>query len=326
MFEDFANVWTPVVFAAELHPGAPLGLTIAGTRVVLFRGSDGAPHALIDRCPHRGAALSLGKVADGCIECPFHGWRFDAAGAAVHVPWNPDAKLGNLHADPVPARELAGQIWIYTALGGSAPEEPSVNEYLLDPSVRVSGQVVEWRAHWTRAMENMLDWPHLPFVHARTIGRELAKSVGGRLEILRDETSWGVSSRITVDGVQRPGMLDYRWPNQMNLHVALRGKKVLLAVACVPVDALRTRMMLSIARPFWRSRIFDRVFDYMNKRIAKEDQAIVESSFPAEMPAATLEKSVRTDSLTLRFRKDYFARLKGTRAGRVESSDTSSAA
>ena len=317
MFEDFANVWTPVAFADELRPGAPLGLTIAGTRVVLFRGPDRSAHALIDRCPHRGAALSLGKVVDGCIQCPFHGWRFDARGAAVHVPWNPDAKLGNLHADPVPARELAGQIWIYTATGESAPEEPSVNEYLVDPRVRVSGQVVEWRAHWTRAMENMLDWPHLPFVHARTIGRELAKKVGGRLDVLRDETSWGVSSRIAVDGIEQPGMLDYRWPNQMNLHITLRGKKVLMAVACVPVDAARTRMMLSIARPFLRARIFDGIFNYTNARIAKEDQAVVESSCPAEMPAAGLEKSVRTDSLTLRFRKDYFARLKGTHAGAV---------
>ena len=92
---------------------------------------------------------------------------------------------------------------------------------------------------------------------------------------------------------------------------------MLLAVACVPTDALRTRMLLSIARPFLRSRVFDAIFNYTNKRIAKEDQAIVESSFPVEMPEAGAEKSVRTDSLTLRFRKDYFARLKGTPAGRA---------
>jgi len=317
LFEDFANVWTPVAYADELRPSAALGLTVAKTRIVLFRGQDGIPHALLDRCPHRGAALSLGKVADGCIECPFHGWRFDGNGATVRVPWNPDAKLQNLHADTVPARELAGQIWIYTAVNEAAPAEPDVNEYLLDPRVRVSGTIVDWHAHWTRAMENMLDWPHLAFVHRKTIGRELAGLVGGRLEISREEQPWGVRSRITVDGVERPGMLDYRWPNQMNLHITLRGKKVLLAVACVPTGALRTRMLLSIARPFLRSRVFDAIFNYTNKRIAKEDQAIVESSFPVEMPEAGAEKSVRTDSLTLRFRKDYFARLKGTRAGRA---------
>jgi phenylpropionate dioxygenase-like ring-hydroxylating dioxygenase large terminal subunit len=313
LFEDFANVWTPVAYSDDLEREAALGLTVAGTRVVLFRGRDGIPHALLDRCPHRGAALSLGRVVDGCIECPFHGWRFESNGATVRVPWNPDAKLQNLRATPVPARELAGQLWIYTATIDNPPDEPTVNEYLLDPGIRVSGQVIEWRAHWTRAMENMLDMPHLPFVHARTIGRELVKKVGGRLDILKDEKSWGVRTRTEVDGIEQPGMLDYRWPNQMNLHITMGGKKVLLTVACVPVDAQRTRMMLSIARPFLRSRVFDGLFNYMNKRIAKEDQAIVESSFPAEIPPAALEKSVRTDSLTLRFRRDYFTRLKGTR-------------
>ena len=79
------------------------------------------------------------------------------------------------------------------------------------------------------------------------------------------------------------------------------------------------------AATWLRSRIFDRVFDHMNKRIAKEDQAVVESSSPAEMPAAGLEQSVRTDSLTLRFRKDYFARLKGTRYAMLASSSSSPA-
>jgi phenylpropionate dioxygenase-like ring-hydroxylating dioxygenase large terminal subunit len=322
VFEDFANVWTPVVYSGQLRADRPLGLTVANTRLAMFRAADGAPRALLDRCPHRGAALSLGKVADGCIECPFHGWRFGADGATVHVPWNPDAKLQNLRADAVPARELAGQVWIYTAVNEAAPIEPSVNEYLLDPRVRVSGLTVEWRAHWTRAMENMLDWPHLAFVHRKTIGRGLARLVTGRLEIVREEQPWGVRSRVTVDGADRPGVLDYRWPNQMNLHVTLRGKKVLLMAACVPVDSLRTRMMLSIARPFLRSPLFDWIFDYTNTRIAREDQAVVESSFPAEMPEARLEQSVRTDSLTLRFRKDYFARLKGSRAGPARSHAT----
>jgi phenylpropionate dioxygenase-like ring-hydroxylating dioxygenase large terminal subunit len=34
--------------------------------------------ALLDRCPHRGVALSLGTITDGCLACPFHGWRFGA--------------------------------------------------------------------------------------------------------------------------------------------------------------------------------------------------------------------------------------------------------
>jgi phenylpropionate dioxygenase-like ring-hydroxylating dioxygenase large terminal subunit len=50
----------------------PLRIVVAGEPVVLFRGKDGAIGALIDRGPHRGAALSAGRVDDDrCIECPF---------------------------------------------------------------------------------------------------------------------------------------------------------------------------------------------------------------------------------------------------------------
>jgi len=235
----------------------------------------------------------------------------------VHVPWNPDAKLANLHADAVPARELGGQIWIYTTTNAAADGEPAVNEYFAAPGVRVCGTAVEWRAHWTRAMENMLDWPHLAFVHRASIGRELVKLRAGRMDVDREEHPWGVRSRVTLDGAARPGILDYRWPNQMNLHITLLGRKVLLTVACVPIDSQRTRMLLSIVRPFFTSRLFDGLFNYSNRRIAKEDQAIVESSSPAEIADAHDEKSVRTDALTLRFRKDYLARLKGTAVAAV---------
>jgi phenylpropionate dioxygenase-like ring-hydroxylating dioxygenase large terminal subunit len=314
LFQDFANVWTPVAFAAELRTERPLAATVAGTRIVLFRTTDGTPHALLDRCPHRGAALSLGQVSNDCLECPFHGWRFDAEGRVVHVPWNPDAKLGHLRADVVPARETGGQIWIYTTVNAAPDGEPAVNEYFTAPGVRVSGTAVEWQAHWTRAMENMLDWPHLAFVHRASIGRELVKLRAGRMDVEREEHPWGVRSRITLDGAARPGMLDYRWPNQMNLHLTLLGRSVLLTVACVPIDSHRTRMLLSIVRPFFKSPLFDGLFNYSNRRIAKEDQAIVESSSPGDIADARDEKSVRTDALTLRFRKDYLTRLKGTAA------------
>lgn len=92
MFENFANVWTIVGLAKELKRDKPLSMTIASERVVFFRDASGAPAALIDRCPHRGVALSLGCVSDGEIECPFHGWRFSGDGSNLRTPWNPDSK------------------------------------------------------------------------------------------------------------------------------------------------------------------------------------------------------------------------------------------
>lgn len=312
MFEGFARVWTPVALSARLKAGGPMGVKVAGEALVLFRDGEGRARAMVDRCPHRGVALSLGKVREGCLECPFHGWRFGGDGRVNHVPWNPDAKLPTLRAVTVPARELGGQVWVYTAPGDDPPEGPSVHEALERPGVRVSGFDIECKTHWTRAMENMLDWPHLPFVHRGTIGKDLVKRVGQRMDIDLEERPWGTHTRIKIDGKDEPGSLDLRWPNQMNLHIPVPGKLLMMLVACVPIDATRTRMMMTMARDFLTSPLLDPMFDRTNRKIVGEDMAIVESSFPAEVPPAGEERSVRTDAPTLLFRKRYHAELKGS--------------
>jgi phenylpropionate dioxygenase-like ring-hydroxylating dioxygenase large terminal subunit len=315
MFEGFANVWTPVALAADLKAKTPLGVQVAGTPLALFRDREGKPAALLDRCPHRGVALSLGKVKEGCIECPFHGWQLEASGQVCHVPWNPDAKLANLRGVTVPARELGGQIWVYTGKVDKPAEEPEVHEALLREGVRVSGLTIEWKTHWTRAMENMLDWPHLPFVHRRTIGKSMVGRSGSRMDIAWEERPWGAHTHIQIDDKREPGALDFRWPNQMNLHIPIPNKLMMMLVACVPVDKQRTRMIMIVARDFLTSSLFDWFFHRVNLRIANEDKAIVESSFPAEVPRAGEEPSVRTDGPTLAFRKRYFAELHGSSSG-----------
>lgn len=314
MFEGFARVWTPVAFPGEVTARAPFPVTVAGTRVVLFRGPAGEPVALLDRCPHRGVALSLGRVESGQIECPFHGWRLDAAGQVCRVPWNPDAKLGALRGVRFPVRELAGQIWLYTAPVESPPAEPEVDEVLLRPGVRVSGARVEWATHWTRVMENMLDWPHLPFVHRATIGKSMVGRSAARMDIAWEPRPWGAHTHIQIDGKPEPAALDFRWPNRMDLHIPIPGKLLRMLVSCVPIDAGRTLMLLTMARDFMTSPLFDYFFHRQNARIAAEDRAIVESSSPAEVPPPAEERSVRTDAPTLHFRKRYFAELRGTSA------------
>ena len=174
MFHGFANVWTVIGLARDFATGKLYPRQVAGEKVVLFRDAAGTLSALLDRCPHRGVALSLGKLQDGVVECPFHGWCFNGTGACTRVPWNPDAKRDNLSATALPVRELGGLAWLYT--GFNPAEEPQVSPTLLDPRVVLCGQAVRWQVHWTRAMENMLDSPHLPFVHKGSIGRGLASA------------------------------------------------------------------------------------------------------------------------------------------------------
>ena len=162
-------------------------------------------------------------------------------------------------------------------------------------------------------MENMLDWPHLPFVHTKSIGAGMAKSIGdrSRMDIDVDVTDFGARSRIQIDGVAQDGTLDFYKPNAMVLTILESERRTMVQqVSMVPIDDTRTNMVVVTSRSFLKLRAFDPVFHYVNSRVALEDKAIVESSFPVAVPDAADELSVRTDRLPLLFRKYYRATLR----------------
>jgi nitrite reductase/ring-hydroxylating ferredoxin subunit/uncharacterized membrane protein len=60
----------------EIPEGAPTRARAGQQSIVLYR--QGATiHALHDVCAHAGGPLSEGRVVDGCIECPWHGSRYE---------------------------------------------------------------------------------------------------------------------------------------------------------------------------------------------------------------------------------------------------------
>ncbi len=313
--EGFADIWTPVALSREVGK-QPLGLTLASERVVLFRGQDGKVGALRDRCPHRGVKLSLGKVEkDGCLSCPFHGWRFATDGTNTHVPLNalPEEKRRFLGATAFPVRERGGLIWLYTRPGTEAPEEPEVPSTLEDKDFHVWLYVETWRTHWTRAMENMLDSPHLPFIHRRTIGGQLRRKMtpDSKMDVQVEHTPTGFRTTWTMDGGDSEAYLDWTKPNSMTLGIPPMGKRIMrMYVWSVPGDAGHTRLFVAGTRNFLHYNPLGWVFDQFNRVIIKEDRAVVESSDPAEVPPPSEEKSVATDRATLAFRKWYLERVR----------------
>jgi phenylpropionate dioxygenase-like ring-hydroxylating dioxygenase large terminal subunit len=326
MFEGFAKVWTPVAHVREVKK-RPLALTVAGERLVFFRGKDGQVGGLVDACPHRGASLALGQVKDdGCLACPFHAWRFGPDGKVARAPLNPDAKLERLFAQAVPTRVIGELIWIYTDPSETAAPEPMVPEGLSSPDVTRTFLEVCWTCHWTRAMENMLDSPHVPFVHKATIGRAMQPWLTDttRMDISWEERPYGGRSFMTLSTRPEANLayLDFYRPNIMELHIPIPGKHFRMHALCVPVDEGHTRLLVVGSRDFARPRFLNPFFNFANGRIAKEDKAVVESSFPVKVPRASEEVSVASDRCTLQFRKYFYEQLNGSSSaarGRAES-------
>jgi len=315
-FKGFADVWTPVLQGRRLG-ARPVRLVVAGEAIVLFRNGQGAVGALLDRCPHRGVALSLGRVgSDGFLECPFHGWRFDVSGANRGVPLNPDARCETLGAAALPVREIGDLIWIYTRPGALKAGEPTVPDSLADPGLARTYVERDWACHWTRAMENMLDSPHLPFVHRRTIGRVYRRRMTptSRMDIHWEDTDFGGRARAELDGESSGGHLEFYRPNIMVLHIPIPSRRLRIHAIVLPTEPGRTRLTVVGSRDFAKLRALEPLFRWMNGRIADEDQAVVESSGPDEVPPAGDERSVGSDRATLQFRRYYYGTLRGSGA------------
>lgn len=302
-FDELAGHWTPILPSAELGE-RPVAVTVGGVRLALFRGRDGVG-GVADRCPHRGVSLALGKVVDGQLQCPFHGWRFERGGGCAHVPFNPDVPTARLGVPAVPAVERMGLVWVY--LGAEAVGEPVVPELAARPGARFGFLYEDWDCHWTRVMENMLDTPHLPFVHRGTIGRGMAAALTERSRLQQEveETPTGYSVRFRMDG-ERGGRLDWVRPNGMVLHL-LDGPRwwARIHVWCVPTETDRTRLLVAAGYDFGWLTPLAVASAFTNRRIVFEDRAVVESSRPTRVPPASEEANVPTDKATLRFRAWY---------------------
>jgi len=159
------DAWLPVALSGQLKR-RPLARQIAGKPIVLFRGADGAVTALEDRCPHRNYPLSDGRVVEGTIQCPYHGWRFDGSGACVALPGiaeAPDRK--RLGAFRVDAAERHGAIFVRLAGDGSATE-PELPPLIGDPDHdHFWWAKAPWQGRALDALENILDPFHTNFVH-----------------------------------------------------------------------------------------------------------------------------------------------------------------
>ena len=108
--------WQPVALTVDLPPGAPpLGVRIMGQDVVLFRDDADGVGALDRKCIHRCADLVLGRIENGGIRCPYHGWLFNTNGQVLDQPAEVSRRrnIGSAHAliRSTKPQAHSGSIW-----------------------------------------------------------------------------------------------------------------------------------------------------------------------------------------------------------------------
>ena len=162
------NMWWVAARADEITT-APLARWILEMPVVLYRTAQGTPVALYDRCPHRWAPLSEGRVEGDQLVCPYHGMTFGTDGVCTHVPTQGKVPKSAC-VRSYPLRESGAFVWIWMG----DPEEienhdPPVDlSYTTDPDWSVVLGYYEVAANWVLIRENVLDLTHIAHLHTNT--------------------------------------------------------------------------------------------------------------------------------------------------------------
>lgn len=165
----FRRFWYPVMPLDRLSQG-PQPFVLLGQPLVIWLDGNGDPQALLDRCCHRTAQLSLGTVVGGSLQCPYHGWQFDGSGTCVKVPQLTTEMIPRTYrVQSFSCQARYGYAWVCLSpdplLG--IPEIPEAE----DPSYRLIHEFFEtWHCAGLRVMENEFDLAHPTFVHTTTFG------------------------------------------------------------------------------------------------------------------------------------------------------------
>ncbi len=295
--------WWIVALSREVHSQKPLGIKRFGKNLVFWRSEGNKVHALDDLCPHRSVKLSLGRVRDNCLECPFHGFRFSPDGNCALIPETGKPAPG-IAVPSYAVEERDGYIWLWwPGSNGQTGRvgEPALFEEVTAQTMSWWDDAVDQGCHATRAIENQLDTAHLAFVHATTIGRgsnpkERKRVVAKEMEI-----------KIELGNV--PEAIPYIRLCLPNYWINVIHPRFMATIAFAPVDEGRVRLYMRTYQRFIVFPIIGRlitwVLNVVNRVILNQDTRVVESH-PVGTAFAGLEMKeqlVGSDLAIREFRK-----------------------
>jgi phenylpropionate dioxygenase-like ring-hydroxylating dioxygenase large terminal subunit len=315
----YINFWYPICTTDQLNEENPQRAELLGIRLVAFRNDAGEAHVLSDTCVHRGGSLGKGKVVDNCVQCPYHGWKYDGSGKCVEIPSMGDkSPPGRAKVDSYPVQEKYGIVFAFLGdlpEGERPPLAPVVEEG--QEGWQFSGPLVfELDAYYERSIENGLDPVHNEFVHPAQGAPRLDED---RLTI--ETFEWGnkfiasfgeltdtESHDKVVDRADSGELRAGSWhtgPNALITEIHIPGGFSFIQYFYeAPLSKTRTRIFFVNMRNNALDPAQDDYFNDSFMKVANEDRAVIEGLWPKRTPD-TLTKELMTpgDAAVVKFRE-----------------------
>lgn len=309
------NQWYAILPSSKVKPGGLVAVRRLGMDLVLFRTSRGALGCVADRCTHRGAALSLGRVEGSCIRCPFHGIQFDPSGQCTFIPANGRAAtedLSRFNVQSYPVGEAYGIVYVWYGDPEKTTGRLPFFAGELDGFV-YSEMEDRWNTHYSRAIENQLDVVHVPIVHHNTIGRGNKTLVNGP-KVVVESDALITSANNEVDVGQKPKppaeceiketYLRFKFPNLWMNHI---NEKLKIVAYFAPVDDENTILYIRFYNRLTQSPLVNRLIaqagKVMNRVIERQDRRVVVTQRPMASSYRSNEKLLVGDGPIVQYRK-----------------------
>ena len=205
------NAWYVAAWSDDLAEGQLLGRTILKEPVVIYRMTDGKVAALADRCAHRFAPLSMGKiVGGGRVQCPYHGLEYNTSGACVLNPHGNKNIPSRARVKSYPVTEKHKAIWIW--MGDKAPDLSKVPDFGVMDNVPALHSTkldkIMVKANYELVIDNLLDLSHTSYLHECILGN--SETVESDISVDHDGDDVVISRYAR--SAKPPGMNKLMWP------------------------------------------------------------------------------------------------------------------
>lgn len=301
------NDWHVVAYAADLPERKPVAVRLLDEDIVLWR-VDERVHAWRDLCIHRGAKLSLGRVEQQTLLCPYHGWTYNEEGKCVRFPAHPSQQ------PPASAcvRVYRAQLrygWVWVSLGEPVHEVPEFVEWADDSFRKVHCGPYTIEASGPRAIENFLDVTHFPYVHQGLLGdpdhpevNDYNAEITPEGVIARDIRVW----QPDPDGLGQGNYVTYTYkalrPLSAYFVKSSSGPKFAMYFTITPVSLRRSIAWMYVAMDY--GELSDEQVRKFQDDIIKQDIPILESQRPELLPLdLQAELHLRSDRTAIAYRK-----------------------
>lgn len=322
------HFWHPVCTVAELARSGddgdgPFAATLLDEDIVIIRLA-GEVAALANRCAHRFAKLSLGKVTAGTIQCPYHGWQYDGTGMCRRMPAAPEMKLPKKPlVDSYECRVKYDLVWVRLDSSWDCTEIPHCSAWE-NPAFRkiIVADPYEWNSSAERRWENFTDFSHFAYVHPGTLFDPAYEEVEivpmNRIDAeFRFAMSPGRDMLDRLPPDSPLGSFTYRaaMPYSVDLMISLYrdDSPFLLWTTSSPVSAEACRNFMIIAHVNDDQPDSD-ALDFQ-KIVLDEDRPVIESQ-PGVWSVE--EASIPTDKISREYRKWHRELSVAAGAGRAE--------